>query len=58
MRFNRPKKRVTVRREWFALHPRKDLGFWLAVAKRVRDRKVKHADHATIKSICEEVNQD
>jgi len=58
MRFDRPRKRATVRREWFALYPRKDHGFWLAVAKRVRDRKVRHADHATIRVICEEVNHD
>lgn len=58
MRFERPRKSVTVRREWFALYPRKDHSFWLAVAKRVRDRKVRHSDHVTIRAICNEVNSD
>lgn len=38
------------------LHPRRDMGFWIAVSKRVRERKVRHADLTTIKSICQEVS--
>lgn len=58
MRFDRPKKRYTVRREWFTLYPRKDHSFWLAVARRVRERGVRHNDHVSIRIICEEVNSD
>ena len=51
-------KRVKVRAEWMHLHSRKDFAFWLAVAKRVKQRRVKHADLTTIRQICEEVNHE
>jgi len=45
-----------VRTAWMHLHPRKDMKFWLAVSKRVRERNVRHADYQSIKAICEELD--
>lgn len=58
MRFERPKKRVTVRTEWMRLWPRRgrQMSFWLAVARKVRERRVKHRDLQAIKLICEETD--
>ncbi len=49
-------KRVKVRTEWFVLHPRKDMRFWLAVALRIKTRGVRHKDFNKIKLICLEVD--
>ena len=45
-----------MRTEWFVLHPRKDMRFWLAVALRIKTRGVRHKDFNTIKLICLEVD--
>ena len=49
-------RRVKVRTEWYALHPRRDMRFWLAVALRVKTRSVRHKDFSKIKQICMEVD--
>lgn len=49
-------RRVKVRTEWYVLHPRRDMRFWLAVALRVKTRSVRHKDFSKIKQICMEVD--
>lgn len=56
MRYRPRIRKWTVRTEWMRLHPRKDMKFWMAVSKRVRERNVRHADLSTIKAICEELD--
>mgnify|MGYP005989234921 CR=1 FL=1 len=56
MRYRPRIRKWTVRAEWMRLHPRKDMKFWMAVSKRVRERNVRHADLSTIKAICEELD--
>lgn len=57
-RFDPPKKRYTVRKEWFALYPKRrwDMDFWISVAKRVREQGVRHKDTARIRMICCDVD--
>lgn len=54
-RFERPTRRVTIRREWFVLSERRSMRFWGAVAKRVRERRVRHADLDAVMSVVMEV---
>lgn len=60
MLFEERKPRLTVRTEWMRLWPRRGhhQAFWLAVARRVRERRVRHADVRAIKDICEEVEHE
>lgn len=53
-RFDRPRKKYTVRAEWFSLYPsrRHNMGFWISVAQRVRRQNVRHKDRAKIYQIC------
>jgi hypothetical protein len=57
-RFDRPKTRYTVRKKWFALYPKRrwDMGFWVSVAKRVREERVRHDDTTKVRNICCDVD--
>lgn len=57
-RFDPPKTRYTVRKEWFALYPRRrwDMGFWVSVAKRVREQGIRHNDTERVRVICCDVD--
>jgi hypothetical protein len=57
-RFDRPKTRYTVRKEWFALYPKRrwDMDFWISVAKRVREQGVRHKDTVRVRLICSDVD--
>lgn len=51
--------RLAVRAEWMALYPkRKDMRFWLAVALRIKTRRIRHKDRNAIISLCHEVNAE
>jgi hypothetical protein len=53
----RKRPKLSVRSEWMALYPqRRDMRFWLAVALRIKTRRIRHKDHAAIISLCHEVN--
>jgi len=57
-RFDPPKKRLTVRAEWYPLYPKRigDTGFWASVAVRVKKQGVRHKDRAAIARICSQVD--
>lgn len=57
-RYDPPKKKITVRSEWFSLYPRRggDMGFWISVGKRVRKQGVRHSDRTQIATICAQVD--
>lgn len=57
-RFDPPKKRYTVRREWFALYPSRawDMNFWVSVGQRVRRQGVRHRDTFRVRQICCDVD--
>ena len=57
-RFDRPRKRYTIRREWMRLMPERgwDMDFWVSVAKRVREQGVAHRDTMRVRRICLDVN--
>jgi hypothetical protein len=50
---------IKLRVEWVRLYPRRGwhIPFWLAVAKEVKERKVRHKDDAKIKLICERIDR-
>ena len=45
---------------WVRAYPRHgfNYGFWVAVSKRVRDRRIRHADLASVKRVCMEVTRE
>lgn len=57
-RYDRPKKRYTVRSEWFSLYPQRgqNMDFWASVAVRVRRQRVRHKDRLRIRQICCDVD--
>ena len=60
MWFERPRKRTTVRTEWMRLWPKRgrQMSFWIAVGKKVRERGVRHRDLQSIRLICEETEHE
>lgn len=49
-----------MRTDWFALWPRRGrhMAFWGAVARRVKERRVRHDDHGAVRQICREVEAE
>ena len=54
-RFDPPRPRLTIRREWMRLWPARPTAFWVMVAERVKERRVRHEDWAKVRGICAEV---
>jgi len=48
----------TVCAAWLGLLPGKPVGFWISVGKRVRERRVRHADLAKVKAIAMEIDDE
>ena len=53
------KKKVTVRADWLHLWPARgrDMAFWAAVGRRVRERGIRHDDAEGVRKVCLEVHQ-
>lgn len=49
---------VRVRAEWMRLCPGRSLRFWGIVARRVRERRIRHSDWVRVREVCQQVERE